>query len=82
MESERLADKFLVKSESKNDGIFLKTIKYFVKFIASTFFLQPNVIVVLLNFVDAVNFVDTFEKDNVGIRFFALGSFLHGINFA
>ena len=73
---------FFVERVSLNHTVFFKTTKDFGKFVASTIFLFPDVIVVLLNVADAVDFVDTIEENNAGVRLFTLGGLLHGVDFA
>ena len=82
MEVKRLAFDLFMKRMSFNHAVFLEPIKYFDKFVAGRFFLNFDITRVLLNIFNAINFVDTFEENNSGIRLFTLGSFLHSIDFA
>ena len=65
-----------------NHTVLLETAKDFAKFLTSGFLLSLDVIGVLLNVVDTVDFVNTVEENNTGVRLFALGGFLHGVDFA
>ena len=82
MKSERFADGLFVKIVSVNHTVLFETVEDFAKFVTSKFSFFLQAIVVLLNVIDAINFVDTFEENGMGIRFFAFSSSLHGINFA
>lgn len=76
------ADGLFVERMPVNHTVLLETVENFGKFVTSTIFLFPNVIVVLLNVVDAIDFIDAFEENDVRVKFFAFGSFFHSINFA
>ena len=82
MEVERIFLDFFMEFIFFDETIFFKTIENFNKFLPSRLLFRPNIVVVLLNVSDAINFVDTFEENNSRIRLFTLDSFFHGIDFA
>ena len=73
---------FFVELMPANQAIFFKAEQNFFKFLPCDKFFLFDVIGILLNIFDAVDFIDALEEDDAGIRLFAFGSFFHGVDFA
>lgn len=71
-----------MESVPQNHTVLFETAKDFVEFVASTLFFQLDITRSVLNIFNTVDFVNAVKKNDVGVRFFALGSFFHSINFA
>ena len=64
MEGERFAMNFFMECVPTNQIIFFKTVEDFYQFLPSSFLFRLNIVGILLNIVDTVNFLDALKYND------------------